>query len=401
MKRPRILLLLLGLAVVIAASAYAWRLYEQSSSSPDKFEAGSYSASIGPNLPDGKVNFAAAAFRYLYVIGYGIAGYRVNSDGILVSMKVAESGNIGCRTDAVAVGRSGEWMYLGCTPVWRGHEGGATVLPCRIQPAGTIKPALSLRVPLPGKPVSMTTDQSGKALYVGTDRGIFQYALGPDGKAHPMTPGLAPGKDGAADVVISPNGRYAYATNFSKRRIYQYRVEADGRLTAQDPLYIETGPGPMETRIDPHGHFVWCLTSMAESVDRFEIGPDGRLRRLSPAVDSLGRQPTSLAVTPDGQHAYIARYRYNSVLQFRIQPNGSFTPSNPISAPGSGSPSVVRLDPAGRYAFALNWQHAIMSLYSVNAGGTLDPAKPSNILCPGWPREMVFVDKATAVPVAH
>ena len=397
MNTRRFLLLVLALACATAFAAYAYRVAEQGKfAEKSKFEEGTYSATSNPNMPDGTVDFAAATFRFLYVIGYGIAGYHIDPGGELRGMKIANSGDIGCRTDAAAADRSGEWLYLGCTRVWGGKESATSLLPCKILPTGWIKPQGALRVALPSKPVSMTIDRSGKYLYAGTEGGLYQYALGADGKARPLDPFKAPGQCGMAALAFSPNGRYAYATNFARGRLFQFRVGAGGKLDALNPASIDAGPGPMETRVDPHGRFVWCLDGIGESVARFEVGEDGTLRRLSPAIDNLGYQSTSLAITPDGRHAYVARYRYNSVLQFQIQPDGSFTHASPYSAPGSGSPSVIRVDPEGRYAFALNVQHALMSLYAVNEHGTLDPAKPSNILCPGWPLDMVFVGQRPA-----
>lgn len=396
MKIVKALWLPIALICLVSASVFGVYRTLHPQTPQTNYAPGTYSASLGPNLPNGKMNFAGAAFRFLYVIGFGLDGYVVTPQGDLVNVKVSNSGDIGCRTDAIAAGRSGDWLYLGCTRIWMGRESQPSVLPCRILSNGWIKPALQFRVPASGRPLSMTVDASGKHLYVGTAKGISQYYVGEDGKARPMTSGGLPSNIAAGPVAIGANHRYAYATNFGQNRMYQFSIGTDGSLKSLKPAFISTGSGPMEARCDPHGRYVWCLDSLGESIDRFEIQPDGALHRLSNAVSKLGRQASSLAITPDGVYAYVARYRFNSVLQYCIQPDGTFKPNDPISAPGAGSPSVVRVAPGGKFAAALNWQDGMVSFFSINRKGTLDAANPSVVLCSRNTHEIVFVEHKTS-----
>lgn len=391
MKLSKAFSLPVAVACLVAVSGFM--LYGALSPlfSQNRYAPGTYSATLGPNMPNGKVNFAKAAFRAIYAIGYGVDGFVVTPSGDLVNVKISNSGDIGCRTDAAAVGRSGDWLYLGCTRVWMGREGPFSVLPCRILKNGWIKPTLPFRVPIAARPKSMTLDAAGQHLYVGTAGGIFQYAIGADGKARPMSPSAAPENANAAGVAISANKKFAYATNFSLNRIYQFSVDSSGRLTPMKPSFIQTGGGPMETHCSLDGKYVWCLDSNAQCVDRFAVRPNGTLTRQAPTALKLGRQASSLDFSPDEKYAYVARYRYNSIFQYRVEPDGSFKLNTPISAPGAGSPSLLRVSPDGRYAAALNFEYGMMSLYAVNRQGTLDPANPSVMLCAAWAHDVLFV----------
>jgi len=347
----------------------------------------------GPNPLNGAVNFSKAAFKYFYILGSGITGYKVTADGGIANVAVSKSGDIGCRTDSGVIAKNGGWMYLGCTPVWMGHESAPSVMPCKISTSGWIDPLISHKTLVGRAPFGMMLSPAGKALYVSTNDGIYQFAVHGDGSIAPLNPPVVPGGVIGSLTTISSDGKYAYATNFRKHRIYEMSVASDGTLHPLTPPFIETGPGPMEPRIDPHNRFVWCVDSLGDSVDRFQIQRGGTLKRLGPATDSLGHQPTSLQIGVDGEHAYVARYRYNSIAQYNIQQDGTFAPSDPVSAPGAGGPATFRLDPSGRFGFALNFQYDMLSLYAVNHSGTLDAANPSVALMGEHAHDILFLGK--------
>jgi hypothetical protein len=350
-------------------------------------------ATPGPYAPSGSVNFSTAAFRYFYILGDGLTGYKVTDTGDVKNVPIAKAGDLGCRTDSGIATKSGKWMYLGCTPIWMGREGSPTIMPCKLDDKGWVKPQPSHKQPTGKSPFGMLMSDDDRFLYVSTNDGISQFRIGTDGLPVPLNPPMVPGGVIGSLNTLSSNGKYAYATYFRQRRLYQMKVNSNGTLTPLSPPFVETGPGPMEAHVDPHGRYVWCVDSLGQSVDRFQVKPDGTLKRLGPATGGLGRQPTSLQVSRDGRYAYVARYRYNSIMQFAIQEDGTFDLNDPVSAPGAGGPATFRLDPSGRFAFGLNFQYNMLSLYSINSKGTLDPANPSSLLMGEHSHDIIFAPR--------
>ena len=86
------------------------------------------------------------------------------------------------------------------------------------------------------------------------------------------------GENTAADLHLTPDGRYLYASNRGHDSIAMFGVERDGSLT---PLGHQAcgGRTPRNFAIDPEGKFLLVGNQDTDNIAVFAIGDGGRLRQ--------------------------------------------------------------------------------------------------------------------------
>lgn len=86
-------------------------------------------------------------------------------------------------------------------------------------------------------------------------------------------------------LVVSQNGRFAYAANAASGTISGYRVSANGQLALLTPNGITgvTGSGshPIDETFSVDGRFLYVLASGTNKVNAFSANPDGSLNFIA------------------------------------------------------------------------------------------------------------------------
>ena len=93
-------------------------------------------------------------------------------------------------------------------------------------------------------------------------------------------PGDFTGKKWAADIHLTPNGKYLYATERTTSTIAQFNVDTrTGMLTANGSVATEKQPRAFE--IDPSGKFLYAVGELSDSMTSYSIDPKtGTLKQL-------------------------------------------------------------------------------------------------------------------------
>ncbi|MEY4902383.1 MAG: hypothetical protein RLZZ292_198, partial [Bacteroidota bacterium] len=79
-----------------------------------------------------------------------------------------------------------------------------------------------------------------------------------------------------ADIHITPNGKYLYASNRGHNSLAIYRVLVDGKL--QSVGYQSTnGKFPRNFNITPDGKYLFCANQNSDNIVIFRILSDGKL----------------------------------------------------------------------------------------------------------------------------
>lgn len=125
------------------------------------------------------------------------------------------------------------------------------------------------------------------------------YFVGRDGALSLVTGSLGTTESSACWLVVSKDGRFAYAANTGSNTVTGYAIGQDGTLTLLDADGV-TGPGadagPADIGLSQDGQFLYVLTRGTNSVTGFERRTsDGRLERAS-VVDGLPVGAVGLAV---------------------------------------------------------------------------------------------------------
>lgn len=129
---------------------------------------------------------------------------------------------------------------------------------------------------------------------------VFDYAAATGTLTETQTISTLPddfnGTSHCADVKVTPDGRYLYATNRGHDSIAAYRVEPDGKL-ARVAIEPSLGKGPQNLLITPDGGWLLCANMAGGNVMVFHINSrNGRLRPLAETIRQ--DSPSSMVLLP-------------------------------------------------------------------------------------------------------
>lgn len=161
-----------------------------------------------------------------------------------------------------------------------------------------------VRTPPGAGPRHLTFHPNGKHLYAVNELlnsvTLFDYDTKSGVLIEQQTISTLPedftGVSHCADLKITPDGKFLYATNRGHDSIAMYRVDEDGRLRL---IGIEgsRGKGPQNLAITPDGNLLLCANMPGNNVALFEIETgSGRLRSVGDPVPL--KSPSCIRILP-------------------------------------------------------------------------------------------------------
>ncbi|MER6711184.1 lactonase family protein [Streptomyces sp. NPDC000877] len=99
--------------------------------------------------------------------------------------------------------------------------------------------------------------------------------------------GTGPGTSYPAQILVTPNGRYAYLANRGHNSLTRYAIEADGaRLRLLDTVPVD-GDFPRQIALSPEGTLLFAANQKSSTVTVFHVdGTSGALRRAGEPFSS-------------------------------------------------------------------------------------------------------------------
>lgn len=120
---------------------------------------------------------------------------------------------------------------------------------------------------------------------------VSSYEL--DGAAFPLevvSPSINAGQTAACWVVVTKNGRYAYATNTGSGTITGFSIARNGGLSLLNANGVTAGTGsgsnPADVAASADGGFLFALSANVGTISGYRIRDDGSLRMAS-RVDGI------------------------------------------------------------------------------------------------------------------
>lgn len=133
---------------------------------------------------------------------------------------------------------------------------------------------------------------------------------------------LPPGS-GPRHLTFDPSGEHVYLVNELANTVTLFAYAADsGTLTLQQtistlPVDFEGTSHCAELKITPDGNFLYATNRGHDSIAIYRIAAHGRLNLVG-IEPSLGGGPQNLLITPDGGWLLCANMTGNEVIVFRI-----------------------------------------------------------------------------------
>jgi 6-phosphogluconolactonase (cycloisomerase 2 family) len=125
---------------------------------------------------------------------------------------------------------------------------------------------------------------------------VSTYAVGDDGRAHPLDGPVPTGQTSACWLVV--DGRYAYTANTGSGTLSGFAIDRQGVLAPlnSDGLTATAGPGAADSAVTPDGGFLYERNGGDQSIGIFSVGRDGSLTNLG-FVTGLPPSAAGLAVS--------------------------------------------------------------------------------------------------------
>ena len=110
---------------------------------------------------------------------------------------------------------------------------------------------------------------------------VSSYMVADDGSLEVITPAAATTETAACWVVVTPDGRFAYATNTGSGSISGFRVAFDGELALLDAdgrtAVTGAGSSPIDMALSRNGRFLFALNSGTGTLAAFGVRANGSL----------------------------------------------------------------------------------------------------------------------------
>lgn len=170
----------------------------------------------------------------------------------------------------------------------------------------------------------ITSPDGGHVLAVdlGTDT-VYSYRL--DQKAGSLTEvARAQAEPGAGPrhLTFHPGGRYAYLANEVDNTVAVCAYDPDsGRLTIGEEQSTGTGTGtsyPAQILVTPNGRYAYLANRGHNSLARYAVEADGARLRLLDTVPVAGDFPRQIALSPKGTLLFAANQRSGTVSVFHV-----------------------------------------------------------------------------------
>ncbi len=127
---------------------------------------------------------------------------------------------------------------------------------------------------------------------------VSSFLVSRDGMLRVISPSVPTRQTAACWVVVTPDGRFAYASNTGSGTISGYRIGFDGSpaLLQADGRTADLGPGtePIDMALSVNGRYLYVLNSGTGTIGAFRVNSDGTLAPLA-AVGGLPTGTNGLA----------------------------------------------------------------------------------------------------------
>jgi 6-phosphogluconolactonase (cycloisomerase 2 family) len=159
---------------------------------------------------------------------------------------------------------------------------------------------------------------------LGTDRlhkftisGTAPFLVTGDPEAYTVEPGSGP-----RHLTFHPNGKYAYLINELSGQVTAFNY-SDGRLEPVQYIAADIsegvgGKGSADIHVSPDGRFLYASNrANTNNIAIFRIGDaDGRLTLIG--HQPTGRHPRNFIITPNGEYLLVANLNSNLIQVFEI-----------------------------------------------------------------------------------
>ncbi|MBN1319147.1 MAG: beta-propeller fold lactonase family protein, partial [Anaerolineales bacterium] len=174
-------------------------------------------------------------------------------------------------------------------------------------------------------------------------------------------------------VALSPDGRYAYVTNYADDTVSLVDL-----ATNQEMAAIGVGKGPYDTdnprgiAVSADGHWAYVTNESSNSLSIVDL----QLWRQAAIIDLSWGTAHDVALSPDGHYAYVTHYNHYRVSKIDLDTHSEVAVFNV----GYG-PAGIDVSPDGQYVYVAQQSHfepGRLTRLDTVTGDTVDYAVSDN-----------------------
>jgi 6-phosphogluconolactonase (cycloisomerase 2 family) len=231
----------------------------------------------------------------------------------------------------------------------------------------------------------------GSSLFAANQSGtVSAYTIADDGTPRPAGDPVPTGFPLPQGLGVSPDGRFLYVGHGEPDSpgprepdiIVRFTIGPKANLTRVGRP-VPTNPSGAQIVFTPDGRFAYIATTFDSVVDGFRVGRDGGLTPLprSPYASALFAEGAVIA--PDGRHLFVAGSgqgeTHGAVAAYTINDDGSLTqaPGSPFRA--GAFPVGIDTTPDGRFLLVSSQNEALRSrlfTFAIDEDSHLTPTGP-------------------------
>lgn len=246
--------------------------------------------------------------RFLYAAneGGGISGFSVNTtSGELAALQGSPFGGGGTNFVAIAIDPQGRFLYAADNALLQ-------VVAFSIDSNTGALAVIGSATPLPGAPVSVAVEPTGKFVYAPmSDDGIAVMRIETTGAA--TVTSTVPPNSGrrAEDIAFTPTGNFAFVAD-GVSGVASYSVNtATGALTQVAGSPVAAGTTPISITAEPSGRFVYVGNRASNNISGYAILANGSLTPLADSPYATGVTPVALRVDAGSKFLYSVNFDGN------------------------------------------------------------------------------------------
>lgn len=187
----------------------------------------------------------------------------------------------------------------------------------------------------------------------------------------------------AHSFVVSPDNRFAFATDLGIDQVLGYRLDAaTAKLTPSQPPFVKAPPGagPRHLIFHPNGKHVYVINELKNSVTLFDYaassGTLAERQTLSTLpADFAGKSYCAdLKITPNGRFLYGTNRGHDSIATYGIGDDGRLALLGIVPSLGKG-PQNLAIAVGGKFLLCANMPGKNVVVFRIDAQtGGLKPA---------------------------
>jgi 6-phosphogluconolactonase len=196
-----------------------------------------------------------------------------------------------------------------------------------VQPDGRVEAKPIAVIPTGKNAHAAATDPSNKFLFVSNlgEDAILQYLFDDmTGGVTPNDPPFVKTQTGAGPrhFVFHPNGQYVFNTNELDGTVNTYRLEASGTLTLLGSISVMPAgfhgkPWAADIHLTPNGTFLYASERSSSTIAAFRIdAASGKLALIGNYATEA--RPRGFNIDPEGKYLIAAGQVSNSITTYRI-----------------------------------------------------------------------------------